>query len=84
MVEVSSPALKKSLTLNRIIGNIKGHNTGPTIVLFGGIHGNETAGVFALNDVFSLLNPEHISGTLYAITGNTEALKQNKRYFKSS
>lgn len=80
MVEVSSPALKKSITLNRIIGKIKGRNTGPTMVFFGGIHGNETAGVFALNHVFSQLNPKHISGTLYAITGNTAALKQNKRY----
>ena len=80
MVEVSSSALKKSIKLNRIIGKIQGHNSGPTMVFFGGIHGNETAGVFALNHVFNKLNPEHISGTLYAITGNTEALKQNKRY----
>lgn len=83
MVEVSSPALKKSIKLNRIIGKIKGHNSGPTMVFFGGIHGNETAGVFALNHVFSKLDSEHVSGTLYAITGNTEALKQNKRYLNN-
>jgi len=83
MIEVKSPALKKSIKLNRIIGKIKGHNTGPTMVFFGGVHGNETAGVFALKEVFSKLNPEHISGTLYAITGNKEALKQNKRYLNN-
>ena len=80
MVEVCSPALNKSITLNRIIGKIEGHKKGPTMVFFGGIHGNETAGVFALNHVFGELNAEQISGTLYAITGNTEALRQNKRY----
>ena len=80
MVEVCSPALNKSITLNRIIGKIEGHKKGPTMVFFGGIHGNETAGVFALNHVFGELNAKHISGTLYAITGNTEALRQNKRY----
>jgi hypothetical protein len=80
MVEVNSPALKRSITLNRIIGKIEGHKKGPTMVFFGGIHGNETAGVFALNTVFSALDRKDISGTLYAITGNISALKENKRY----
>lgn len=80
MVEVNSPALERSITLNRIIGKIEGHKKGPTMVFFGGIHGNETAGVFALNTVFSALDRKDISGTLYAITGNISALKENKRY----
>ena len=80
MVEVNSPAINESVTLNRIIGKIKGAGKGPTMVFFGGIHGNETAGVFALNHVFNTLKQKDISGTLYAIAGNTEALKQNKRY----
>ncbi len=83
MTEVTSPALHKSIILNRIIGKIKGDKSGPTMVFFGGIHGNETAGVFALNQVFSALNPEDISGTLYAITGNMAALKANKRYLNN-
>ncbi|WP_223032365.1 succinylglutamate desuccinylase/aspartoacylase family protein [Hanstruepera marina] len=83
MVEVSSPVLNKTVIINRIISKIKGNNKGPTMVFFGGIHGNETAGVFALKHVFNTLNPKDISGTLYAITGNTEALKQNKRYLNN-
>ena len=80
MVEVSSPALNKTIKIHRIISKIKGVSDGPTVVFFGGINGNETAGVFALNHVLSQINPKDVSGTIYAITGNTQALKQNKRY----
>lgn len=83
MIEVNSSALKRSITLNRIIGKIEGHKKGPTMVFFGGIHGNETAGVFALNTVFNSLDRKDISGTLYAITGNISALKENKRYLNN-
>ncbi|WP_104735133.1 succinylglutamate desuccinylase/aspartoacylase family protein [Hanstruepera ponticola] len=80
MVEVSSPALKEIIKTHRIIGKIKGNIDGPTVVFFGGIHGNETAGVFALNHVFNQINPKDVLGTIFAITGNIQALKQNKRY----
>lgn len=83
MTEVTSPADHKSIVLNRIIGKVKGHKSGPTMVFFGGIHGNETAGVFGLNQVFSTLEAKDISGNMYAITGNMAALKENKRYLNN-
>ncbi|PKD42778.1 succinylglutamate desuccinylase/aspartoacylase domain-containing protein [Rhodohalobacter barkolensis] len=55
---------------------------GPIVVLFVGLHGNETAGVKAVDRVIgSLLKESHIvNGSLYAITGNMEALSQGVRY----
>ncbi|PNQ74825.1 aspartoacylase [Hanstruepera neustonica] len=80
MIEVYSEALDKTIRTGRVIGKINGHKKGPTMVFFGGVHGNETAGVFALHKVFNHINPKEISGTLYAITGNISALEANKRY----
>ena len=39
----------------RIIGHIKGDLPGPTLIFFGGIHGNEQSGVTALEHVFKEL-----------------------------
>ena len=80
MVEVYSSALDKSINVGRIIGKIKGKRKGPTMVFFAGVHGNETAGVFALDKVFKYLNPDDVSGSLYAIAGNISALGVNERY----
>lgn len=63
-----------------MIGNIQGKKPGPTIVFFGGIHGNETAGVFALKEVFSNIPQEQVQGSIYAISGNLKALEVNQRY----
>tara|TARA_R110001583_G_scaffold26327_5_gene94888 strand:+ start:8641 stop:9837 length:1197 start_codon:yes stop_codon:yes gene_type:complete len=67
----------------RIIGLLEGDCAGPTVVFFGGIHGNETAGVKALEHVFKTLKTLktfRINGTFYGITGNLNALKTNQRY----
>lgn len=55
---------------------------GPIVVLFVGIHGNETAGVEAVENVLQKLKSKGLSvkGTLYAITGNLEALARKVRY----
>ena len=82
MTKVYSEALDKTIYLERIIGKIIGKTKGPTIVFFGGIHGNETAGVFALKEMFSKINPKKIKGTIYGITGNLKALNKNQRYIK--
>ena len=80
MVEIYNKALNKSIFIERIIGKIVGKQKGPTIVFFAGIHGNETAGVFALKQVFKEINPDHVSGRIYGISGNLKALKNHKRY----
>lgn len=55
---------------------------GPVIVLFVGMHGNETAGVQAVENMFRELSSQlcELNGSLYAVTGNLEALKRGVRY----
>lgn len=79
MVEIYSKALDTSIFVDRLIGKIKG-KTGPTIVFFGGIHGNEMAGVFALKEVLGNIDENQVSGTIYGISGNLKALKKSQRY----
>ncbi len=80
--EVYSQALDKSIEVERMIGHIKGVSPGPTLIFMGGIHGNESAGVFALKRVISYLKNYKIKGNLYAIAGNLSALKEGIRFHK--
>jgi hypothetical protein len=68
--------------VDRIIRRVEGSRKGPIILFFAGIHGNEPAGVLALEQALGLLesNREHIAGTIYGIIGNKVALSKNKRY----
>ena len=80
MTQVHSKALKKTTKINRIIRKLEGEQTGPTIVFFAGIHGNENSGVFALKDVLSNIKSNEIKGTIYGVSGNLKALELNKRF----
>ncbi len=71
----------------RVIGHYVGEENGPLVVAIGGIHGNETAGVTALEQLFDLLREEPLlnpgfsfRGELLALRGNLEALRVGKRY----
>lgn len=68
-------------TVGRIIGDRAGE-AGPTIVFVGGIHGNEPAGVIALQQVFQRLAAEAIPirGRVLGIAGNLAALAEKKRF----
>ncbi|WP_439152634.1 succinylglutamate desuccinylase/aspartoacylase family protein [Winogradskyella sp.] len=84
MIEVSLKEDKKEVEApNRIFHHIVGDNPGSTIVFFGGIHGNEYAGVKALNKVLKLIKPSDVNGEIYGIYGNIKALDRNKRFLKS-
>lgn len=82
MIDIHNKALQKTITVDRIIKKIQGYSKGPIVVFFSGIHGNETAGVFALHSVLNKINPEHVNGTIYGLTGNIKALKENHRFLK--
>ena len=43
-----------------LIGHIKGKHSFPTIIAFGGIHGNEPAGVIALQRVIDRIKKDNI------------------------
>lgn len=82
MTIVHSIALDETVKVDRVIDHIRGKKGGPTVVFFGGVHGNETAGVFALKEVFRELHSKKttVHGELYAISGNLGALESKQRY----
>lgn len=79
---VHNTALDETVRVDRIIDRIKGDKGGPTVVFFGGVHGNETAGIFALKQVFEGLRSTQstVYGELYAISGNLGALSAHQRF----
>lgn len=67
-----------------MIGEFHGDDEGPVLVLFGGVHGNECAGVVALMQVMDeikRLKPQ-IRGSIYAIAGNMHSLERQQRFEK--
>ncbi len=82
MIQVYSKARNQSVETERIIGQVKGKNPGPTLIFFAGIHGNEPAGVFALKEVFTEISQDNAieNGTVHAIGGNLKALASGVRY----
>ncbi|NNL07761.1 MAG: aspartoacylase [Croceitalea sp.] len=76
------PPLEKTLKSSRVIGHLKGNSDGPTVIFFAGIHGNEPAGVLALQKVFEELNEHHseIEGEVIGLVGNLKALEQGVRF----
>lgn len=71
----------------RIIGRHTGVEQGPLVIALGGMHGNEPAGVRALDMVFHMLhvephkNPDfQFKGRLVGICGNLQAYARGLRY----
>ncbi|MCB0791650.1 MAG: succinylglutamate desuccinylase/aspartoacylase family protein [Flavobacteriales bacterium] len=64
--------------IERVLGRV---GTGdPCVVFFGGVHGNEPAGVRALQQVFSELKAEDVrKGSAIALIGNIGAYEQHVR-----
>ena len=73
--------------LDRVIGRFQGEEGGPLLVVFGGIHGNEPAGVRALDLIFKMLEVEPVTnpafeykGTLLGIIGNRQSFILQQRF----
>lgn len=71
----------------RIIGEYTGTKRGPLLIALAGMHGNEPAGIQALDIIFRLLevepgsNPDFIfSGKLIGLRGNVAALEAGQRF----
>ncbi|MCW5514699.1 succinylglutamate desuccinylase/aspartoacylase family protein [Muriicola sp. Z0-33] len=81
MIQTQPIISEKSLS-TRLIGEISGQEKGPTFILFGGIHGNEPAGILALERVFDDLKKYSlpIKGKIYGIRGNLKGLSARKRF----
>lgn len=72
--------------MERIIGRYTGDD-GPLLVVIGGMHGNEPAGVKGVELLLKMLEVEPITnesfefrGRIVGIRGNIQALKQDQRY----
>jgi succinylglutamate desuccinylase len=68
--------------LPRVLGRVGAATSGPTLICVGGLHGNEPAGVRALERVFARLEGkgEHLQGQLVGLAGNRRALAIGKRF----
>ncbi len=66
----------------RLLGSYGGDTPGPLVIGIGGMHGNEPAGVFALQQVLHSLHTRRLPfrGKLIALTGNRAALARDCRY----
>lgn len=65
-----------------IIGEFIGDDMGPSLIVFGGIHGNEQSGVLAMKRMLPKLRKlqDQLKGRVYLLAGNTRALNKNVRY----
>ena len=73
--------------MNRIIGEHIGHEGGPLLVVFGAMHGNEPAGVKAIDLVLKMLEVEPIKnpsfiykGYMLGLIGNLDAYQKKERF----
>lgn len=71
-----------SQSRKHLIGSVTGSQPGPTLLIVGGIHGNEPAGVLAAERVLPRLVEcrTAIRGEMVFLRGNTRALERNVRY----
>ncbi|MEQ8524966.1 succinylglutamate desuccinylase/aspartoacylase family protein [Gracilimonas sp.] len=77
--EVKIPQVEYS---DRIIGDLKGAQQGPTVIALAGIHGNEPTGIEAIRHVIEKLESkkESFRGRFLGLIGNIEALQKKKRF----
>lgn len=67
---------------DRIIGEIKGAQSGATVIALAGIHGNEPTGIKAIEHVLEKIKglENQFKGTFIGIRGNLEALSVGERF----
>ena len=68
--------------IRRLLGTIEGAGKDRHAVYFAGIHGNEPAGIVALDRVMNTIRNQKIPffGKFWAVEGNLPALRQNIRF----
>ncbi len=68
--------------MKRIIGEYRSRTEGPVLIVTAGIHGNEPAGIVALENVFAQLKHQKpaVTGALIGVLGNLSAIKAGRRF----
>lgn len=66
----------------RVIGRVTSTEPGPTLICIAAVHGNEPAGLKALENVFARLErrPGLVTGELIGLVGNRQALARGCRF----
>ncbi|MCW9707631.1 succinylglutamate desuccinylase/aspartoacylase domain-containing protein [Fodinibius salsisoli] len=82
MDHLIAPEERAKTASKRIIGSLNGAQDGPLLILIAGLHGNESAGVAAVENVLAKIEQTSapFSGKIFAIRANLSALKKNVRY----
>lgn len=77
----------RKLNYDRVVAEFPGSEDGPLVVVLGALHGNEKAGVKALQYLQKMLEVEHITnpdfsfkGNLVGIIGNQKAYNLGERF----
>jgi predicted deacylase len=65
---------------SRLIAHLRGTRPGPTLILVGGVHGNEPAGIIAARSVLGDLTVDQVAGEVIALVGNARAVGAAKRF----
>ena len=75
--------------MERIIGRFSGPKHGPLLIAFGAMHGNEPAGVKALEAIFEALEKEpsknpnfRFNGRMLGLIGNMKAFEKKVRFIE--
>lgn len=75
----NAPALERD---NGLIGWVEGASEGPLLLCIGGVHGNEPAGVRALEQIVGTVRERRdaLAGDFVAVAGNLHALAAGRRF----
>lgn len=68
---------EQDMTLPKDVTLIESGKPGPVLAIFAGVHGNEKAGVYALQELLPTLSVT--KGKIYVVMANPLAIKQNVR-----
>ena len=64
---------------SRVIAELRGPAHGPTLIIVGGMHGNEPAGVSVARSVLGGLRADGVRGEVLALIGNRRASQAGRR-----
>jgi predicted deacylase len=64
----------------RVIAELRGPEPGPTLIVLGGMHGNEPEGLAAARAALAELSPSAVRGEVVALVGNRRAVAAGRRH----
>lgn len=81
----ASPEVVRLVRGPRVIGELRGPQEGPTLLVSGSLHGNEPAGALALDRIFGRLETAgltEVRGRMVGLLGNRQALGRGRRFLQ--